>query len=48
MSVAASRIAQVLYVTSGEQDLADEVRVPHDNNTIGYDRGQRMTAAKGN
>lgn len=29
--------AHVLYVTSGTYDLQDEVRVPHDEGTIGYD-----------
>jgi dTDP-4-dehydrorhamnose 3,5-epimerase len=34
--------AHVLYVTSGEYDLADEVRVPHDDATIGYDWAQKI------
>jgi len=29
--------AHVLYVTSGEYDLADELRIPHDDRAIGYD-----------
>lgn len=28
--------AHVLYVTSGTYDIADEVRVPHDDPSIGY------------
>ena len=34
--------AQVLYVTSGEYDLTDEVRLPHDDKSIGYDWAQRI------
>ena len=29
--------AHVFYVTSGVYDLSDEVRIPHDDPTIGYD-----------
>jgi dTDP-4-dehydrorhamnose 3,5-epimerase len=29
--------AHVLYVTSGEYDLADEVRIPQDDPSIGFD-----------
>jgi dTDP-4-dehydrorhamnose 3,5-epimerase len=29
--------AHVIYVTSGVYDLSDEVRMPHDNSSIGYD-----------
>ena len=29
--------ANVIYVTSGQYDLSDEVRIPHNNPEIGYD-----------
>lgn len=29
--------AYVLYITSGVYDLSDEVRIPHDDATIGYE-----------
>jgi dTDP-4-dehydrorhamnose 3,5-epimerase-like enzyme len=29
--------AHVIYVTSGVYDLADEVRIPRDERSIGYD-----------
>jgi dTDP-4-dehydrorhamnose 3,5-epimerase len=29
--------AHVIYVTSGVYDLSDEVRLPHDDSSIGYD-----------
>ena len=40
----------IVYVTSGTYDLEDEVRLPHDDPTIGYDwnseaRSSELTAA---
>ena len=29
--------ADVFYITSGQYDLDDEVRIPHDDSEIGYD-----------
>jgi dTDP-4-dehydrorhamnose 3,5-epimerase len=30
-------VAHIIYITSGTYDLADEVRIPHDDPAIGYD-----------
>ena len=35
--------AQVLYLTSGVYDLADEQRLPHDDPAIGYDWSRAQT-----
>ena len=34
--------AHVIYVTSGVYDLSDEVRIPYDDPTIGYDWLKRL------
>jgi dTDP-4-dehydrorhamnose 3,5-epimerase len=41
--------AQVIYVTSGEYDLADELRLPPDDPSVGYDfmAASRTTRGRG-
>ncbi len=36
----------ILYVTSGTYDPVDEVRIPHDNMTIGYDWQSKMSQSQ--
>ena len=40
--------ANIIYVTSGQYDLKDEVRIPHDSPDISYDwrQGQFLNSEK--